>query len=305
MLNESIGAPLSWLLVALLVLGCTSPDSDVSPGSEHSTTTVGQDLHREVLPSDVVHSFVEDGFYLTRQLTTPLIADCMDKSGFDFLYQQSTIGDSLAPSEQRYGLDDVGAASIRGYQPVPAREEHELASSGQSYSNQAAYLVALEGTSGEALNVSVQTSGGTLTHGVPAGCTGGAIAALYGSRQQYLDTLRAISRLEEFSNESLLSLQSSGMYRDTTAQWRECMEAGGETRFDTPQDAQAYDYANSEEERRVATIDVGCKVSVDMVPKFSQYELVWQESNLARVASDWELVDVAMATLLDRASVSS
>ncbi len=278
---------------ALWFVGCSSDEPQAGdPSVEIDDGTVA-------LPSDAAYTFAEVGLGLTRSLTSPLVDSCMEQHGFSYPITVSDADD--VHDERRYGLNDAAGAAKYGYGSEAQPEEADVPGAGLAGAERAAYDRALAGEPDDRLTVDVQVGGGTVTHEAAAGCAGEALAELYGSRQNYLDVLAAFSRIEDFSNRSLIALQASGLYSDEVDHWHDCMKAIGYTAAATPYDAYGVEYVNDDDERRAAAADVTCKTERHMTSKFRAFERAWQDEHLVEISGDIELVQSAIDSLQDRA----
>lgn len=284
------GRLLGTLLVSLLSLpAClgSADASDVNPVEDSVRIDGASDSI--ALPSATANDFVNEGLAWVRTLGSVEVNACMDSKGFSYRVDNRQV--APAGDEMRYGLDDPIAAKNFGYRsPIieePSPEQHEGA----------AYLLALNGAPDDPKSASVQTTGGLLTHTAPAGCWGQALETMFGSRQIYLDTLVAMSLVEDFGNRSLAALTASDTYAEVTASWAECMEAGGEATFRTPYDAMSATFESPEVERRVAGLDVRCKQEVGLPLQFRQFEWDWQQDNLIDIDGYLERLSDSLADL--------
>lgn len=219
----------------------------------------------------------------------------MAASGFQYVWAPVPV--SLEPGpENRYGVSSESEVLAFGYNgradeafapdlpPDPSARTPE-------------YIAVLVGHPADFLTAQLAVSGGTLTYDVPSGCVGEAYEAVFDGRERYLTVLQSLSRLEDFSNRSLLNLYASDVYAESVEAWRQCMVEAGESRFADPYEPYGAELPESEQ-RAVGILDVGCKASTGYSEGLTQFEREWQDGEIGSIQGDVELRDAVLDELI-------
>lgn len=280
---------------------CSGRSSSATSGSAPPPTgdfgTTAEAGVPVALPSDAAFAFASEGFALIEFLVEGRVSKCMADAGFDYAFD-SSLDDVGSVRQRRYGVDRLIDAQTRGFSPLePVDPEGGVRNTSPPGSAGQAYLLSLNGPPDSAVSITVSVGGDTVTHAVAGGCVGESFAAVFGTRQKYLDLLAAFSRVEEFGNESFRMLISSPLYSRVLREWTECLRSKGIQDVDDLFDLAAREYATLQDEVRAASDDLACKEQVDLFSRLYSSELAWQEAHIDEIAADLMTVNEGLRLL--------
>ncbi len=240
---------------------------------------------RAILLSDGFDDLAEPILQVNRFLLRRDTADCMREIGFDYPRPDGFVQPDPR-IDLRYGLASADVAGEFGYAFVLPEIPQYPSVPAEDLENPD-FVLALDGAENEQLTDTLTLPEGKFTYVAEAGCRGEAIKAVHGSREAFLEFLKAYNRAESLGNESLAELRKSPEYQSIVSEWKACMAQAG---YEDAEDPADIDIALGTEQESVdqAIEDVRCKDSVDFVQRASSIESVWQELERDRFLSDLE-----------------
>lgn len=160
---------------------------------------------------------------LLHQATERLIAQCMDRHGFEYAEQSPSSSESTLPRV----LDDVEWARENGYgdlfgaRGVPAPDANSRILAAMTSEQQNAWNTTLMGT-GHRLVVNLPDRGRLSTSN--NGCTAEAQRTLYGDLAGWYHARRAVDHLGSYVNDEVIA---NPEYRTGLASWVRCVRERG------------------------------------------------------------------------------
>ncbi len=227
-----------------------------------------------------------EGYVLHSRAERILISACMKNFGFTFTYPEIDLTRRLAQDAEArsriYGITDLAAAKEYGYHLNP--KITNLRPERQETPDSANFVLTGE-RPGEDLSKVEDTP--TSSPGKynskeipPGGCTGSARTRLIGSTTQIVQfTLAA-----ELSKEADDAAAGDSRVRSYISSWSDCMKKKGYTLLSPRSDSgyNLFDPKVSSSEIQMATVDISCKKSTDLIAKWHKVIVEYETKALEK-----------------------